>query len=42
MTRRRSRSAGVPSQLLDLRALAGDPSDNIPGVSGIGPKGAPS
>ncbi len=29
-----------PSQLLDLRALAGDPSDNIPGVKGIGAKGA--
>jgi DNA polymerase I len=29
-----------PSQLLDLRALTGDTSDNIPGVSGIGAKGA--
>lgn len=29
-----------PSQLLDLRALVGDPSDNIPGVKGIGEKGA--
>jgi len=29
-----------PSQLLDLRALAGDASDNIPGVRGIGAKGA--
>ncbi len=29
-----------PSQLLDLRALAGDTSDNIPGVKGIGAKGA--
>jgi DNA polymerase I len=28
-----------PSQLLDLRALVGDTSDNIPGVSGIGEKG---
>jgi DNA polymerase-1 len=29
-----------PSQVLDLRALVGDPSDNIPGVKGIGEKGA--
>ncbi len=29
-----------PEQLLDLRALVGDPSDNIPGVKGIGVKGA--
>ncbi len=28
-----------PAQLLDLRALVGDASDNIPGVSGIGEKG---
>ena len=26
----------VPSQIIDLKALAGDPSDNIPGVHGIG------
>jgi DNA polymerase-1 len=32
---------GVPPQkLLDLRALVGDSSDNIPGVKGIGEKGA--
>ena len=29
-----------PEQMLDLRALVGDPSDNIPGVKGIGEKGA--
>ena len=29
-----------PAQLLDLRSLVGDPSDNIPGVKGIGQKGA--
>ncbi len=29
-----------PDQMLDLRALVGDPSDNIPGVKGIGVKGA--
>ena len=32
---------GVPPPgILDLRALVGDPSDNIPGVKGIGAKGA--
>jgi DNA polymerase-1 len=29
-----------PGRVLDLRALVGDPSDNIPGVKGIGEKGA--
>jgi DNA polymerase-1 len=29
-----------PDRILDLRALVGDPSDNIPGVKGIGAKGA--
>lgn len=29
-----------PSQFLDLKALMGDSSDNIPGVAGIGKKGA--
>ncbi len=29
-----------PTQVVDLKALMGDISDNYPGVSGIGPKGA--
>jgi DNA polymerase-1 len=29
-----------PEQIADLKGLVGDPSDNIPGVSGIGPKTA--
>jgi len=32
----------TPEQIPDYKALAGDPSDNIPGVRGIGPKGAAS
>ncbi|MDP3991153.1 MAG: 5'-3' exonuclease H3TH domain-containing protein [Candidatus Nealsonbacteria bacterium] len=30
----------IPGQLIDFRALRGDPTDNIPGVSGIGEKTA--
>jgi len=30
----------VPSQIIDLKSLMGDKSDNIPGVAGIGEKGA--
>ena len=35
-----SRFGVPPAQVLDLRALVGDSSDNIPGVKGIGEKGA--
>ena len=31
-----------PIQIIDYKAIVGDPSDNYPGVSGIGPKGASS
>lgn len=30
----------LPSQIIDFKALAGDPSDNIPGATGIGQKTA--
>jgi len=30
----------TPEQMIDYKALRGDPSDNIPGVKGIGEKGA--
>jgi len=29
-----------PTQMVDYKALVGDPSDNYPGVAGIGPKTA--
>ncbi|MDP3987839.1 MAG: 5'-3' exonuclease H3TH domain-containing protein [Candidatus Levybacteria bacterium] len=29
-----------PSQIIDYKALVGDPSDNYPGISGVGPKTA--
>ncbi|MBI3232354.1 MAG: DNA polymerase I [Candidatus Doudnabacteria bacterium] len=36
----RTRYGLTPSQMVDFKALRGDPSDNIPGVKGIGEKGA--
>ena len=32
----------TPDQIIDFKAITGDPSDNIPGVAGIGDKGAAS
>ena len=36
----RERFGVEPSQMVDFKALTGDPSDNIPGVAGIGKKTA--
>ncbi len=36
----RERFGLTPDQMVDYKALKGDPSDNIPGVKGIGEKGA--
>lgn len=36
----RERFGLSPDQMVDYRAIKGDPSDNIPGVKGIGEKGA--
>ncbi len=36
----RSRFGVGPEQMCDLLAMAGDPSDNVPGVPGVGPKTA--
>jgi len=36
----RERYGLTPAQMVDYKALRGDPSDNIPGVKGIGEKGA--
>ncbi len=36
----RDRYQVSPAQFVDLKAIMGDPSDNIPGVKGVGEKGA--
>lgn len=36
----RERYGFNPKQMIDFKALCGDPSDNIPGIKGIGPKTA--
>jgi len=38
----KSRFGVEPQQMRDLLAMAGDPSDNVPGIPGIGPKTAAS
>ena len=40
LTAIRERYQVTPAQFIDLKAIMGDPSDNIPGVKGIGEKGA--
>ncbi|MFQ3565724.1 MAG: DNA polymerase I [Aggregatilineales bacterium] len=40
VTKFREKYGLEPTQLIDLKALQGDSSDNIPGVAGIGEKGA--
>jgi len=36
----RERDGIEPAQVIDVMALAGDPTDNVPGVPGVGPKTA--
>ena len=40
MKQKYKRYGVTPHQLIDIKALQGDSSDNIPGVAGIGAKGA--
>src|SRR5476649_2263243 len=40
LAKMRERYGLTPAQFIDYKALVGDPSDNIPGVRGIGDKGA--
>jgi len=40
ITQVKERYSLKPEQIIDYKALRGDPSDNIPGVKGIGEKGA--
>jgi DNA polymerase-1 len=40
LAKMRERYGLTPAQFIDFKAIVGDPSDNIPGVKGIGEKGA--